>query len=213
MKITAVNTSPRPNWNTAILVKEAVKGAESMGAEVQYFDLYKQEKFTGCISCFGCKRAPNEGRCIYKDGIQPILQAIRESDGVILGTPNYLGQPSAGFHALLERLVFQNLTYRAENWSYREPKTPVLFIMTSNMAEEAYSQEPYAQMIRKVEGELGGAIGPVETMICGTTLQVSDYSRYNWTIFDPEERKERREKVFPQEMAKAFDLGRKLAER
>ena len=76
MKVTAVNTSPRTGWNTATLVKEAARGAEAAGADVVYYDLYRQERFTGCISCFGCKLAPNEGKCIYKDGIAPILESI-----------------------------------------------------------------------------------------------------------------------------------------
>ena len=54
-KIIAINASPRTGWNTSDLVREAAKGAESAGAEVKVFDLYKLEKFSGCISCFGCK--------------------------------------------------------------------------------------------------------------------------------------------------------------
>ena len=52
-KIVAVNASPRKGWNTDTLVTEAAKGAESTGAEIQKFDLYRLEKFTGCISCYG----------------------------------------------------------------------------------------------------------------------------------------------------------------
>jgi len=36
-KIVAVNGSPRTVWNTGALVREAAKGAESMGAEVTVF--------------------------------------------------------------------------------------------------------------------------------------------------------------------------------
>lgn len=46
-KIVAINASPRVTWNTSSLVREAAKGAESEGAEVKIFDLYKLEKFTG----------------------------------------------------------------------------------------------------------------------------------------------------------------------
>ena len=45
-------------------------------------------------------------------GLYPILHTIREADGVIIGTPNYLSQPSAGFRTLYERPVFQNITYQ-----------------------------------------------------------------------------------------------------
>ena len=53
-KIIGINASPRTGWNTAALVREAAKGAEAEGADVKVFDLYKLDKFTGCISCFGC---------------------------------------------------------------------------------------------------------------------------------------------------------------
>ena len=90
-KIVAINCSPRTVWNTATLVKDAAEGAKEKGAEIEYFDLYRLEKFTGCISCFGCKLEPNLGKCICKDGLKPVLDAIREADGMIIGTPNYLG--------------------------------------------------------------------------------------------------------------------------
>lgn len=63
-KIVAINASPRANWNTAQLVKEAGLGAKSQNAVVKVYDLYKQEKFTGCISCFGCKLPANLGKCV-----------------------------------------------------------------------------------------------------------------------------------------------------
>lgn len=48
-KIIGINASPRTGWNTAALVREAAEGAD-----VKVIDLYKLDKFTGCISCFGC---------------------------------------------------------------------------------------------------------------------------------------------------------------
>ena len=74
--VVAINASPRTGWNTAMLVKKAAEGAEAAGAQVDYFDLYQSEAFTGCISCFGCKREGHLGRCIHKDGLSPILEAI-----------------------------------------------------------------------------------------------------------------------------------------
>lgn len=211
MKVAAINTSPRTNWNTAQLVKEACKGAEAAGAEVQYFDLYRQEKFTGCISCFGCKRAPNEGWCVCKDGLYPVLQAIKEADAVIIGTPNYLGQPSAGFHALYERLVFQNITYQKEKWNYRDAVTPTLFILTSNSPEESYAPGGFNYpLLQSCQQILSGCIGPTKVLISGNTLQVNDYSRYNWTAFDPNEKQERHDTVFPEELKKAYQMGAEL---
>lgn len=54
-KIVAVNASPRIKFNTGSLVREAARGAESQGAQVQTFDLARLEKHSGCMSCFACK--------------------------------------------------------------------------------------------------------------------------------------------------------------
>ena len=85
--LAAVNAGPRIGWNTDTLINEAIKGAKSQGAAVQKFDLFRLEKYTGCISCFGCKREQFKGHCICRDGLTPVLDAIRESDGLIIGSP------------------------------------------------------------------------------------------------------------------------------
>ncbi len=209
-KIVAINASPRTEWNTGALVREASKGAETEGAQVKIFDLYKLSKFTGCISCFGCKLPEHLGTCIYKDGFTEVLEEIRNADGLIIGTPNYLGDVSAAFRSLYERLIFQSLTYKTEPRSYNKHRIPVLFIMTSNCAEEYYSQMGYDKMLENYKNTLSGMVGPTKVMVCGDTLQVNDYSKYNWTMFHPEAKKARHEEVFPDDMKKAFALGAEM---
>ena len=51
-RIIVVNAGTRKGWNTDTLIKEAAKGAEEAGATVEYFDLFKLEKYTGCIFLF-----------------------------------------------------------------------------------------------------------------------------------------------------------------
>lgn len=208
--IVAVNASPRVDWNTGTLIREASRGAESEGAEVVVFDLYKLEKFTGCISCFGCKLPANKGKCIYRDGLAPVLKEIRHADGLIIGTPNYLGDVSAGFRALYERLIFQYITYKKNPTSYSDRRIPVLFIMTSNAPEEFYTPEGYGRMTAGYQSSLSIFIGPTKVMICGNTLQVNDYDKYDWTMFDPEAKKARHETVFPGEKNEAFRLGAEM---
>jgi len=211
-KIVAINASPRAAWNTASLVREAAKGAEAEGAEVKVFDLYKLEKFTGCISCFGCKLPGHLGICACKDGLTEVLDEIRSTDGLIIGSPNYLGDVSAAFRALYERLVFQSLTYKTEPRSYNTHLIPVLFIMTSNCSEEHYDKVGYDTLLEKYKKTLGGMVGPTKVMVCGDTLQVNDYSKYDWTMFNPEAKKERHDKVFPETRKKAFSLGAEMVQ-
>ena len=140
-----------------------------------------------------------------------MLEAIRSADGLILGTPNYLGDVSAAFRALYERLIFQSLTYKIDPRSYQERKIPVLLLMTSNCPEEVYGQIGYDKMLANYQQTLSGMVGPTKVMVCGDTLQVNDYSKYQWTMFQPEAKKARHEEVFPEEMKKAFALGAEMA--
>lgn len=205
--IVAVNASPRTTWNTAALVKEAARGVESQGAQTEHFDLYRQEPFTGCVSCFGCKQAGHLGTCVRKDGLSPILDAIRTADGLIVGSPNYLGDLSAGFRALYERLIFQSLSYKTEPGSYRKKKIPVLLITTSNCPEASYPQTGYDAMLERYKGTLEWMIGPTKLLIHGDTLQVKNYELYNWTMFDPESKRAHHEVEFPKALEKAFAEG------
>ena len=99
-KIIAVNAGPRMGWNTETLISEASKGAEATGASVERFNLFRLEKYTGCIACFGCKKEEFKGHCVCRDGLTPVLDAIREADGLIIGSPNYLSEFTASFRAL-----------------------------------------------------------------------------------------------------------------
>lgn len=206
-KIVAINASPRKEWNTGTLVREAARGAESEGAEIKVIDLYELEKFTGCISCFECKLGDNKGKCMNQDGLAPVLEEIRQADGLIIGTPNYLGDASAMFRSLYERLVFQHITFKKELASYIERAIPVLFIMTSHAAEDMYTPNGYGKVVTNYQNSLNIFIGPTRVMISGDTLHVEDYGKYEWTMFDAEAKKTRREAVFPTEKQKAFDFG------
>ncbi len=207
-KIVVVNAGPRKGWNTDTLLTEASKGAESVGADVMRFDLFRLEKYTGCISCFGCKRERFKGHCVCRDGLTPVLDAIRESDGLIIGSPNYLSGLTASFRALYERLIFQNLTYNLEKPCCNERPVPVLLIMTSNAPDTMY-----LDMMRGYQQSLSRFVGPTELLISGNTLQLKDYGKtdWPWTMFDPEKKRLRHETVFPQECRKAFEMGARLA--
>ena len=206
-KIVVVNAGPRKGWNTDTLLMEASKGAEAAGAEIVKFDLFRLEKYTGCISCFGCKREKFKGHCICRDGLTPVLDAIREADGLIIGSPNYLSELTASFRALYERLIFQNLTYNAETPCCNDHPIPVLFIMTSNAPDTMYTG-----LVENYKNTLTRFVGPAETFVAGNTLQLKDYSKtdWPWTMFNPDDKIQRHETVFPEECRKVFEMGKRI---
>ena len=207
-RIVVVNAGPRKGWNTDTLITEAAKGAESAGAVIERFDMFRMEKYTGCISCFGCKKEKNKGHCVCRDGLTPVLDAIRESDGLTIGSPNYLSEMTASFRALYERLIFQNLTYNAKMPCCNQNVIPVLLIMTSNAPDTGY-----LGLLRNYQQTLSRFVGPTKTFVSGNTLQLKDYSKtdWPWSYFDPEEKQKKHETVFPEECRKAFQMGEALA--
>ena len=209
-RIVAINAGPRKGWNTDTLINEAIKGAESAGAIVEKYDLFRLDRYTGCISCFGCKKEKNKGHCICRDGLTPVLDAIREADGLIIGSPNYLSEMTASFRALYERLIFQNLTYNTEHPCCNQNVIPVLLFMTSNAPDQGYRE-----LMENYQKTLNRFVGPTEIFVSGDTLQVKDYSKldWEWSFFDPETKYIRHETVFPKEREKAFALGAALADK
>ncbi len=205
-KIIAVNAGPRMGWNTETLITEASKGAESAGAEVKRYDLFRLDKYTGCISCFGCKKEKFKGHCICRDGLTSVLDDIRTADGLIIGSPNYLGELTASFRALYERLVFQNLTYSMDPMCCNENMIPVLLIMTSNAPEYGYQT-----LLQNYQQTMSRFVGPTKVFVSGDTLQLKDYSKTDWPwYFNAEAKYKRHETVFPEECKEIFLLGSKL---
>ena len=214
MKIIAINASPRKNWNTAQLVKSAADGAKESGAEVEIIDLYSIGKYSGCVSCVGCKTKQHYGQCVCNDALKPILDKIRMADGLIIGTPNYLGEATAAFRALYERLIFQYITYNNENFNCDNRQIPVLFIMTSNAGDLAYEQGGfYNNLIRNYQDTFNRFIGQTEVLVAGDTKQVSDYTKYDWTMFDTDAKVKRHETVFPNKLEQARLSGIKMAQK
>lgn len=206
-KIVIVNAGPRKGWNTDTLLNEAAKAVKDNGNEVIWFDLFRLEKYTGCISCFGCKKERFKGHCVCRDGLTPVLDAIRESDGLIIGSPNYLSNLTASFRALYERLIFQNLTYQRETPNCNTHMVPVILVATSNGPKE-YSLD----FMNAYKNTFERFIGPTEVFIAPDTLQLKDYSKtdWKWTYFDAEHKLKRHEEVFPLECKELYNLASKL---
>ena len=129
----------------------------------------------------------------------------RPAHGLIIGSPNYLGDMTASFRALYERLIFQNLTYNLETPCCNERPVPVLLIMTSNAPDTAYLDK-----MRNYQEVLSRFVGPTEIFVSGDTLQLKDYGKtdWPWTMFDPGAKQRRHETVFPDECKRVFEMGR-----
>ena len=111
MKTIVINASPRKRWNTSQIMKSASEGAKSVGASVEYIDLYDID-LKGCMSCMVCKsKKTDKIKCYLKDDLSPIIEKILEADTLLIGSPIYFGKVTSHFRALMERLIFCVLSY------------------------------------------------------------------------------------------------------
>ena len=209
MKIIILNGSPRKNWNTAQMCRSAQKGCEDAGAEVAYYDLNDLD-FKACQSCFACKLLGGKsyGRCGWQDDLTPVLDGILEADGLIVGSPVYFGNVTADVCAFCERLWFAGLAYSSGKKEIYERRIPVKLIFTMNCPEYNFHKELNRHMLSSMER----FIGPTELLESVGTMQFDDYSKYETSMFDVPERLKRHEEVFPQDLQKAYDLGKRLVE-
>lgn len=210
MKTIVVNAGPRKNWNTAMMLQEAQKGAESAGAETEYVDLYEL-RFTGCRGCLACKRKDTERcRCYWNDDLAPLIDKILHADCVIIGSPIYFFETTAGFRALFERLAFCMLNYDG-GAPYFSGKVNAGFIYTMNVSRAVFD-ERLAPALASAEQTLGRFLkGRVQSVAACETLQVNDYSQYSMGMFNEAERSAIRENRFPADLQAAFDLGAALS--
>jgi multimeric flavodoxin WrbA len=100
-------TCGRKNSNTEILVKEALMGAEEMGAEVEVVRLLDLniKPCTGCNTCvIDLMEKGGSGKCVIKnDDLSFIHEKIMECDGLILGSPIYEKMPQGYLKVLNDR--------------------------------------------------------------------------------------------------------------
>lgn len=209
MKAIAINGSPRKGWNTEKLLIEALRGAESAGAETSLIQLYDLN-YTGCKSCFGCKRKGMEqGYCILKDDLTSILNEILEADVLFLGSPIYFGDVTGQMVSFIERLFFPLLSYDDYNKRLFDKKVNVAFFYTMNASKEIYKNmiEQKLQNRSDILQRLGGT---VKVFASHDTYQFYDYTKYHAAMFDEMHKRKVRDEQFPKDLKEAYNIGRKL---
>lgn len=216
-KVIILNASPRKNFNTAKMLKEAQKGAESVGAEVEYFNLYDYN-FLGCRSCFACQRkgSTTNNVCAIKDDIRPLLEKCVNANAIIIGSPVYFSYPTGVFRNFVERLMFANHTYIVDKEkggckSQLNKTIPVGVIFTMNCPEDLAHQINYDVILDENVKCLNHVLGYAEGLYSYDTYQFADYSKYNCDLFDEKHKAKVRDEQFPKDLEKAFDLGKRLA--
>ncbi len=73
-----------------------------------------------------------------------------------------------------------------------------------------YQAIGYEATLNSYKQTLDSFVGPTRIFSCGNTLQVKDYSKYKWTMFDPEAKKKYHDETFEGYLEKAKEAGKNL---
>ena len=102
MKVTAFNGSPRKEGNTYAILNMVLDEIKEAGIETEIYSM-AGKPIQGCIACYQCFKNKN-GKCaVEKDIANECIARMREADGILLGSPTYFSDVTAGMKALIER--------------------------------------------------------------------------------------------------------------
>ena len=100
MKVIGINGSARKDGNTSLLIKAVFAELEAEGIETDLVQLHGKA-LEPCKACFGCG---GKRQCVVKtDYFNECFAKMVEADGMVLGSPVYSADVTAGMKAFLER--------------------------------------------------------------------------------------------------------------
>lgn len=99
MKVLGIMGSPRMGGNTDLLLDEALKGAQSKGAEVEKIIVDKL-KIAPCKEYYGCL---SDGNCVIRDDMDAIYPKLLSADRVIVASPMFFYGLTSQLKALIDR--------------------------------------------------------------------------------------------------------------
>ncbi len=144
MKIIAFPGSSRLNGRCSKLLRKALEGAASKGAEVKRYDLIKCNIMycRGCGKCFEKNPELTIGKCPLKDDMSSILEEYLQSDGYIFASPTHELFVTALMKTFLERKIALTCEEDQAEMPLAQPgvranfKKKASFIVTANAPEE-----------------------------------------------------------------------------
>ena len=144
MKIICVLGSPREKGNSTAIVKKFCEAAEKKGADIESYNL-NSLSFKGCQGCMTCKTKTE--RCVVKDDLKQVLDAIYEADILVLASPVYMGGVSGQLKCFLDR-TFSFLTpdFKTSPDPSRLPKGKKALVVTTQGAPESMFKDVADQL-------------------------------------------------------------------
>jgi multimeric flavodoxin WrbA len=104
-KVVAFNGSPRKDGNTSILIRHILNELENDGIGTETIQV-GGKKIHGCTACMKCFEN-RDRKCVMEDDpVNAWIETMRNSDGIILGSPVYFLDITPEMKALIDRAGF-----------------------------------------------------------------------------------------------------------
>jgi multimeric flavodoxin WrbA len=100
MRIACLLGSPRHEGNSATIAKRFIETAASLGAGIRTFELNRLT-YRDCQGCLICKTKLD--RCVLRDDLTVVLEAVEEADAIMLSTPVYIGDIPGQVKSFIDR--------------------------------------------------------------------------------------------------------------
>ena len=102
MKVLLFNGSPHKQGCTYTALAEIAKTLNEAGVEAEIVQV-GSKAFRGCTACGGCA---GNGACVFDDGLNEILEQVRDADGYVFGSPVYYASANGTLISFMDRLFY-----------------------------------------------------------------------------------------------------------
>jgi multimeric flavodoxin WrbA len=104
MKILGLSSGSK-NGNNDAMCKEALMGAQEVGAEIEFIHLLdlNLKYCTGCITCVMSIFGGKGNRCALKDDFEWLLDKMLDADGIVFTTPIFVKGVPGIIHTIRDR--------------------------------------------------------------------------------------------------------------
>ena len=164
MKTLIINGSPRPDGNTAALLRELKKELQGEVVEVSAFD----SNIAPCVDCRGCWKT---AKCVVDDGMQVIYED--DFNNVVVASPVYYGTLPGSVLSLMSRLQpWHAATYFLEEPLVQRPKKAAVILTAGGKGNQERAFHHLRALFRMLN-----AGGFEEHLVCSAntdTIPASD---------------------------------------
>jgi len=103
MKVILVNGSPRTNGCTFTGLSIIKEQLAKNGVDSEIFQV-GNKPVIGCTACMSCRKL---GKCVFDDDlVNTVAQALREADGIILGSAVHFASATGAATSFFDRLFY-----------------------------------------------------------------------------------------------------------